>query len=107
MDKNKFDPEKFSLFLKEQAKIIRGQSLTRNQAINIYEQLKSIVKYWQLSGNSPVKDANSFSEGFFEFFLAIEIAHSNYRKENKTMWSNIFNFSKDKLPQFNLKDLMK
>lgn len=103
----KFDPEQHFRFMKEQAKIIREQSFDINQIRYILERLKDSIELWRISGNAPVKETNKMAEAMFEIFLALEISHSNYRKENKNMWTRIFSFGTSKIPNIDIKKLIK
>ncbi len=101
-----FNPDKLSIYLKEQAKIIRSQSFDRNQIIRVLNNLNPIFHAWRRSGGHNPGNANLFWEAFFEFNLSLDIAYSNYRKENTNFWRDALGFGFSKVPQVDIKKLI-
>ena len=100
-----FDPDRFHEFLKEQAKIIRESSLDTWQIMHLHEELLHGIQIWGMSTSQPIKNRNEMQEAFFELNLAYHIAYSNYRKENKNMWTAIFGWTASKIPQLDMRNL--
>ena len=106
MDQNKiikFDEKRLFNFIKEQAKTIREQSLDREQLKNLSNRRLSIINAWERFNRNDIGDLNLIYEAIFELALSFEIAFSNYRKENKNMWTAIFGFGTSKLKEFDPK----
>ena len=101
-----FDPDKFMQFLKEQAKLIRTSSLDRWQVIHLHDEVMFGLELWRMSGLQPIKSRNEMQEAFFELNLSYHIAYSNYRKENKNMWTSIFGWTASRIPQFDMKKIL-
>lgn len=107
MSNNSFEPDKLMAFIKEQAKVIKAQSFSRYQTVAIYSSVLDTLQIWITHGNMPIKDVNLMAESIFELNLAIEISYSNYRNENKNLWSKIFGWGVSKIPQIDIKDVLK
>ena len=105
--KKNFNTDKFYTFLKDQAKLIRKQSFDKNQIIILLEKIKISSKVLQLQGNTQIPDLNKMLEALFEFNLALQIAYSNFRKENKSMWTTIFGWCLSKIPSLSLDEILK
>ena len=106
MEVEKFDPDRFNKFLIEQAKLIREQVFDLNQIIRVHEGLQTMIQIWELHGNQPICKVNNFAEATFEFNLACQIAYSNYRRENKTMWTTIFGWGANKIPKLDVSKML-
>ena len=83
MEIKKESMDRFSDFLINQSKIIREQPFDENQIEILFKTLQTIT----IIDNS-LSNRNKFAEALFEFNLACQIAYSNYRTENKTMWTD-------------------
>ncbi|MCX6706796.1 MAG: hypothetical protein NT001_01500 [Candidatus Woesearchaeota archaeon] len=108
MEKGRFEEKRFFDFVSEQSKLIRGKSFDLKQIefiIKIFSNQAEI--YEKAHGLEPIQDVNKAYEILFEFQLSLQIAYSNYRKENKTMWTNIFGWGVNKIPQIDINDILK
>ncbi|MFH1399465.1 MAG: hypothetical protein ABIG95_05125 [Candidatus Woesearchaeota archaeon] len=97
-----FDPVRFEKFTREQAKIIREQPLDKWQIQAIYEDFVNVLRYATIVHHLPSKDFNGFIESVLELNIAMQIAYSNYRTENKTLWRTIIGWAVSKIPQIDL-----
>lgn len=102
-----FNPDRFHNYMKEQATIIRKQSLDLNQILNIRDDFRWVLSVWELHGRKNGGDINLMSEAMFEFNLALQIAFSNYRTENKNFWKFIFGWGVSKIPQIDLNQIQR
>jgi hypothetical protein len=70
---------------------IKKQSLNKSDCYEIFEILKLDIGYFYFLNkekeNLGVRDTLSL---LTDLKMALNVAHSNYRRENKNMWSKIF-----------------
>ena len=104
MEKDRFDLDRYSKFLKEQAKIIREHPLDVRQIGYLFDQFIKSLQI--LTPSSTRGDLNLLQEALSEFALATQIAYSKYRTQNKNLWVTLFGFAKEKLPEINVQKLL-
>lgn len=105
---NNFDPDKYLEFLREQTKIIREQSFDQNQVGIIWENLKITTEYWgQTARDRKVKNKNLVIEALFELNLSLQIAYSNYRKDNPGFFNSLKYFMSKNVANLDINELLK
>lgn len=106
MSKVNFDIHQYCNFIKEQSKIIRNNPFDKNQISLLYTQFLEGIRPLLVAKPDSEVDFTLLQEALSEFALSTQIAYSKYRLENKNLWAKIFGFSKSKLPEIKITDLI-